>query len=92
MMKIMQEKQEEGYKVRLLNIQEKMMNVKKQSNILRHFYQCNHKNMSRNKFQILGNEYKKIKFKRKLSETLYIKELRPTLNRQETSVTLDIFN
>ena len=28
-MKIMQEKQEEGYKVRLLNIQEKMMNVKK---------------------------------------------------------------
>ena len=29
-------------------------------NILRHSYQDNHKNVSRNKFQILGNGYKKV--------------------------------
>ena len=62
------------------------------SNILRHSYQENHKNVSRNNFQILGNGYKKMKFKRKLSEALYIIELRPSLNRQETSVALKLFN
>ena len=62
------------------------------SNILRHSYQENHKNVSRNNFQILGNGYKKMKFKRKLSEALYIKELRPSLNTQETSVALKLFN
>ena len=62
------------------------------SNILRHSYQENHKNVSRNNFQILGNGYKKMKFKRKLFEALYIKELRPSLNAQETSVALKLFN
>ena len=33
-----------------------------------------------------------MKFKRKLSEALYIKELRPSLNTQETSVALKLFN
>ena len=36
----------------------------RKSNILRHSYQKNHKNISRNNFQILGNGYKKMKFKR----------------------------
>ena len=62
------------------------------SNILRHSYQENHKNVSRNNFQILGNGYKKMKFKQKLSEALYIKQLCPSLNMQETSVALKLFN
>ena len=62
------------------------------SNILRHSYQKNHKTVSRNNFQILGNGYKKMKFKWKLSEALYIKELLPSLNTQETSVALKLFN
>ena len=33
-----------------------------------------------------------MKFKRKLSEALYIKELSPSLNKQEASVTLKRFN
>ena len=61
-------------------------------NILRHSYQENHKNVSRNNFQILGNGYKKMKFKRKLSEALYITELRLSLNTQETSAALKLFN
>ena len=62
------------------------------SNILRHPYQDNHKDVSRNNLQILENGFKKMKFKRKLFEALYIKELRPSLNMQETSVTLKLFN
>ena len=50
-----------------------------------------HRNVSRNNFQILGNGHKKMKFKRKLSEALYIKE-RPSLKTQETSVVLNLFN
>ena len=57
-------------------------------NIVRQF--C--KNVSRNNFQILGDGYKKIKFKQKLSETLCVKELCPSLNTQETSVALELFN
>ena len=44
------------------------------SNILRHCYLDNHKNVSKNSFKIHENGYKKTKFKRKLSEALYIKE------------------
>ena len=61
------------------------------SNILRDSYQDNHKNVSRNNFEILGNEYKKMKLKQKLSEVLYIQELRPFLNKQEASVALKRF-
>ena len=33
-----------------------------------------------------------MRFKRKLSEALYTKELHPSLNTQETSVMLKLFN
>ena len=33
-----------------------------------------------------------MKFKRKLSEELYVKELGPLLNTQETSIALKLFN
>ena len=58
------------------------------SSILRYSYQEHHKSVSRNDFQILGNGYKKIKLKWKL----YTKELYPSLNTQETSVALKLFN
>ena len=51
-----------------------------------------HRNVSRNNFQILGNGHQKMKFKRKLSEALYMKDLRPSLKTQETSVVLNLFN
>ena len=47
------------------------------SNILRHFYQENQKNVSRNNFQILGNGYKKVKFKRKYLRHYTLKSYAP---------------
>ena len=61
------------------------------SNILRNSCQENDKNVSRINFQFLGNEYKKMKFKWKLFEALYIKELHPSLNTREISVALKLF-
>ena len=61
------------------------------SNVIRHSYQVDHVNVMQNDFQTIRNGYKKIKFKRKLSEALYVKELRPSINTQETSVALKLF-
>ena len=43
-------------------------------------------------FEILSNDYKNNKFKRKIEEALHIKHERPTLNVQEQSVPLKLFN
>ena len=43
-------------------------------------------------FEILSSGYKNNKFKRKLAEALHIKHERPTLNVQEQSVPLKLFN
>ena len=53
------------------------------SNVLRHSYQVDHVNVRQNDFQILRNGYKKMKFKGELPEAFYVKELQPSLNRQE---------
>ena len=42
-------------------------------------------------YKIIGTGYRKNAMKRKLSETLFIKELKPTLNKQEKSVSLKLF-
>ena len=41
---------------------------------------------------MLQNGYTNSKFKQKISEALFIKELRPSLNTQETSVPLLLYN
>ena len=51
-----------------------------------------HKLSSLKDFMILGTNYKKNKFRRKISEPLYIKEKRSLLNIQEKSVPLILFN
>lgn len=43
-------------------------------------------------FEILSKGFSQRKFKRKISETLFIKENKPSLNRQEMSVPLKLFN
>ena len=70
---------------RLQDLVDKHSRKDNKSNILTHFYHDNHKNMSGNNFHFLGNGYKKMKFKRKLSDGLCIKELRPSFNIQGTS-------
>ena len=51
-----------------------------------------HKNVSFEDFRILWIGYNNSKVKRKISEALFIKELRPSLNTQETSLPLLLYN
>ena len=51
-----------------------------------------HKNVSFEDFHILWIGYNNSKVKRKISEALFIKELRPSLNTQETSLPLLLYN
>ena len=51
-----------------------------------------HKMVTLNNLKIIGNGYKKSNFRRKLVESLHIKEKRFPLNTQEASVLLKLFN
>ena len=62
------------------------------SHMLKHSLENNHKQVSFEDFRMLRNGYTNSKFKRKISEALFIKELRPSLNTQETSVPLLLYN
>ena len=60
--------------------------------MLKYYLENNHKQVSFEDFRILRNGYTNNKIKRKISEALFIRELRPSLNTQETSVTLLLYN
>ena len=60
--------------------------------MLKHSLENNHTKDSFEDFGTLRNGYTNSKFKRKMSEALFIKELRPSLNNQETSVPLLLYN
>ena len=64
----------------------------KKSHVLKHCIENDHKLPSIEDFTILGTNYKKIKFRRKIAESLLIKEKRSSLNTQEKSVPLKLFN
>ena len=53
------------------------------SHMLKHSLENNHKQVSFEDFRMLRNGYTNSKFKRKISEALFIKELRPSLNTQK---------
>ena len=57
-----------------------------------HAEKTGHENVNIDHFEILSNGYKNNKFKRKLAEALHIKHERPTLNVQEQSMPLKLFN
>ena len=48
--------------------------------------------MTLDDFKIIGKGYKRSKFRRKLAESLHIKEKGSFLNTQGTSVPLKLFN
>ena len=56
-----------------------------------HFQPC-HKHFLINNFKIIGNGFNNNFFKRKVSEALLIKQIKPSLNVQEKSVELKLFN
>ena len=62
------------------------------SHMYKHTLDTGHPAVSQSDFKVLGQGYRNRKYKRKISEALLIKELRPSLNRQENSVPLQLFN
>ena len=64
----------------------------KKSHMLRHTLQSGHPSVSLNEFKILRKGFNNNRVKRKISEALLIKQYRPTLNTQENSISLELFN
>ena len=62
------------------------------SHLYEHAEKTAHGNVNIDHIEILSNGYRNNKFKRKLAEALHIKHERPTLNVQEQSVPLKLFN
>ena len=62
------------------------------SHMLKHSLKNNHKQVSFKDFRILRSGYTNSKIKRKISDVLFVKELRLSLNTQETSVSLLLYN
>ena len=61
------------------------------SHLLKHSIESGHKPLEAIGYKIIATGYRKNTMKRKLSEALFIKELKPTLNKQEKSVPLKLF-
>ena len=62
------------------------------SHILRHSVESGHANVSYEDFKIIAKNFNKNHRKRKIAESLLIKEKRPTLNTHDKSVPLKLFN
>ena len=62
------------------------------SHLIEHAEKTGYENMNIDHFEILLNGYRNNKFKGKVAEALHIKHERPTLNVQEQSVPLKLFN
>ena len=62
------------------------------SHLFKHSVETNHKMVKLGDFRIIGKGYKRSKFRRNLTELLHIKEKRSSLNTQDASVPLKLFN
>ena len=62
------------------------------SHMFKHSMGVNDPTVSLDDFTVLGNGDRNRKFKRKVSQSLFIKQNRPTLNKHGTSVPLKLFN
>ena len=62
------------------------------SHIFQNSMAANHPSVTLDDFTVLSSGYGNRKFKRKVSESLFIKQNRPTLNKHGTSVPLKLFN
>ena len=64
----------------------------KNSHVLKHCIEKEYKLPLLEEFMIWGTNYKKNKFRRKISNLLYIKKKRSSLNTQEKSAPLKLFH
>ena len=62
------------------------------SHLFRHAVVNNHLHASYDDFKIIGSGFRNNTFKRKVAEALSMKELRLTLNVQQKSAVLKLFN
>ena len=62
------------------------------SHLLKHSIDSEHKPLEAVDYKIIATGYRNNTMKRKLSEALFIKKLKPTLNKQEKSLPLKLFN
>ena len=62
------------------------------SHLLKHYMEKEHECLQNKDFVILSSGFSNNTVKRKNSEALWIKDLRPTLNRQEKSIELKLFS
>ena len=62
------------------------------SHMFKHSMATNYPSVTLDDFTVLSSVYSNRKFKRKVSESLFIKQNRPTLNKHGTSVPLKLFN
>ena len=61
------------------------------SHLLNHSIESGHKPLEAIDYKIIGTGYHKNTMKMKLSKALFVKELKPTLIKQEKSVPLKLF-
>ena len=64
----------------------------KKSHMLRHTLQSGHASLLLNEFKLLGKGFDNNRVNRKIPEALLIKQYQPTLNTQENSISLELFN
>ena len=64
----------------------------RKSNMVKHSMDTGHPPLCMKDFQILTMGFNYCKFKRKIYKALFTKKHQPTLNDQEHSVTLELFN
>ena len=62
------------------------------SHMVKHNIETSHTNVNTANFKNIDMNFSKNKRKRKIAESLWIKDLRPTLNIQEKSIPLKLFN
>ena len=62
------------------------------SHIVRHGLNSNNETVNIENFKILNTGYSNNTYKRRISEALIIKQYRPSLNMQDNSVPLQLFN
>ena len=60
--------------------------------MLRHSIESGHNEVSEVDFQVIGKGYRHNSRRRKIAEALFIKDKRPSLNIQEKSIPLQLFN
>ena len=62
------------------------------SHLFKHSVESIHDPALKNDFKIIGKGYRNNTSRRKIAETLFIKKMKPSLNIQDKSVKLGLFN